>query len=226
MKVIIDKLFELQDLEYREFQSRLVPDFPKDKIIGVRNPNLRKLTKELLKEYDLKDFINEKHEYYEEKNIHALVLENEKDLESWKLNLEKFLPHIDNWATCDLASCNVIKKYPKEAYPIILDCLDSEEPYIKRFGIVNLLKFYLDDNFTIESMRKVCNIKSEDYYVNMAIAWYVSYAIIKQYDLAIKYLEENKFAKFVHNKSIQKSIESFRVPKERKEYLKTLRING
>lgn len=227
MKInIVEELYKLRDEKYVEFQSKLIPDYPKDKIIGVRNPVIRKFTKDLIKNYDLKEFLNQKHEYYEEKNIHALILENEKDLEAWKENLNKFLPQIDNWATCDIASCKAIKKYPKEAYKIIMDCLDRDEPYIKRFGIVNLLKFYLDENFTMESIEKVTSIKSEHYYVNMAIAWYMSYAIIKKYDIAVKYLEDKKLEKFVHNKSIQKSIESFRVPNEIKEYLKTLRING
>lgn len=225
MKSVIEQLFELQDLSYKNFHKKLIPNIDEDNIIGVRTPVLRKFAKEFAKS-ELKDeFLNSlPHKYYDENNLHAFVIEAIKDYDECINKIDKFLPYIDNWATCDLLSPKIFKKHKKEVYDKIKIWLKSDKTYTVRFAIVTLLANYLDDDFEEEMLTLVTDIKSEEYYINMAIAWYVSVALVKQYDSTIKLIQSKKLDKFTHNKSIQKAIESYRVDDDKKKYLRTLKI--
>ena len=225
MKSVIEQLFELQDLSYKDFHKKLIPNIDEDNIIGVRTPVLRKFAKEFAKS-ELKDeFLNSlPHKYYDENNLHAFVIEAIKDYDECINKIDKFLPYIDNWATCDLLSPKIFKKYKKEVYDKIKIWIKSDKTYTGRFAIVTLLANDLDDDFEEEMLNLVTDIKSEEYYINMAIAWYVSMALVKQYDSTIKLIQSKKLDKFTHNKSIQKAIESYRVDDDKKKYLRTLKI--
>ena len=165
------------------------------------------------------------HKYQEENILHGIILSLKyKEIDVVLDKLDKFLVYVDNWAITDVISPKVFKKYPDIVYEKIKVWISSEYEYVVRFGIVSLLQFYLDDNFRLEELEIVKNINSNYFYVNMAIAWFYSFALIKQYDSTIKYFEENKLDKWIHNKSIQKAIESLRINNDRKDYLKSLRI--
>lgn len=221
---VVDELFKLQDLGYRDFNSKLIPNIDKETIIGVRVPILRKFAKEFIKTNQVDDFINElPHKYYEEYFLHGQILCSIKDYDKLIYETEKFLPYIDNWAICDSFSPKLYKKYPKETLAKIKVWLNSKNTYTVRHAIVVLMNNYLDEEFSEDLLDLVSRVKREEYYINMAIAWYYSFAIIKQYDSAVKIIESGKLDKFVHNKSIQKSIESRRVSDERKAYIKSLK---
>ncbi len=216
----------MQDLKYRDFHSRLMPNIDKEAVIGVRMPMIRKYAKELSKRDDINEFLNTlPHKYYEENNIHAAIISDmKKDLESVMKETEKFLPYIDNWATCDMFLPKVFKKYPDEIYEQCKKWLKSGKTYTIRFGIDILMSLYLDEYFRPEMLNAVVSVKSEEYYINMAIAWYMSFALIKQYEAALPILEKKILDKWVHNKSIQKAVESRRISNDVKVYLKTLKI--
>ena len=167
---------------------------------------------------------NRRIKYYEENNLHGMLLEQIKDYDELIIELEKFLPHIDNWATCDLLSLRIVKKNFEDFLEKINKYIKSDQPYTIRFGISMLMKHYLDDNFKIEYANKVAGVQSEEYYVNMMRAWYFATALAKQYDSIIPFIEEKKLDVWTHNKSIQKAIESYRITPEQKVYLKTLKI--
>ena len=219
------QLFELQDLKYRDFHAKLMPTIDKEKVIGVRTPALRSYAKQFGKTEEAKEFIKVlPHKYYEENNLHGMLLEQIKDYDELIIELEKFLPHIDNWATCDLLSLRIVEKNLEDFLGKINKYIKSDQPYTLRFGISMLMKHYLDDNFKIEYANKVAAVQSEEYYVNMMRAWYFATALAKQYDSIIPFIEEKKLDVWTHNKAIQKSIESYRITPEQKEYLRTLKI--
>lgn len=219
------QLFELQDLKYRDFHAKLMPTIDKEKVIGVRTPALRSYAKQFGKTEEAKEFIKVlPHKYYEENNLHGMLLEQIKDYDELIIELEKFLPHIDNWATCDLLSLRIVEKNLEDFLGKINKYIKSDQPYTIRFGISMLMKHYLDDNFKIEYANKVAAVQSEEYYVNMMRAWYFATALAKQYDSIIPFIEEKKLDVWTHNKAIQKSIESYRIIPEQKEYLRTLKI--
>lgn len=226
MKVIRDKLFNEQDVEYRDFTSRTVPNISKDKIIGVRVPTLRKIAKEIVNNDYIEEFLNElPHKYHEENLLHGIILSIKyKDIDILLDKLDKFLMYVDNWIITDTISPKLFKKYPDKVYDKIKIWINSNNEYVIRFGIVTLLQFYLNNNFKIEELELVSNINSNYFYVNMAIAWFYSFALIKQYDTTIKYFENKKLDKWIHNKSIQKACESYRIDNLKKEYLKSLKI--
>ena len=224
--MIQDRLFELQDTKYRDMQIKIIPTVDKDTIIGVRTPDLRRLAKELLKG-DYKSFINDlPHKYFDENQLHAFVISGIKDYDECLEAFNKFLPYVDNWATCDQQSPKVFNKNVNRDKLIkeIKKWIKSKDTYTIRFGIGMLMRIYLDDNFKPEYLKMVSNIKSEEYYVNMMIAWFFATALAKQYDSTIEYIKNYKLDKWVHNKIIQKSIESYRISKEKKEYLKKYKI--
>ena len=222
---IVKILFQNQDLKYRDFHSSLVPNVEKERFIGVRTPVLRKLAKEMVKDGSYKDFIKElPHYYYEENTLHSCILSLLKDLDELINELDNFLPYIDNWATCDLLRPKAFEKDQKRILDKVKEWIHTKDIYSIRFGIVTLLSFYLDEFFCKEINEIVLNIKSDDYYVNMAIAWYFSYALIKQYDMTIDIFKMYKLDKWVHNKSIQKAIESFRISDDKKIYLRSLKV--
>lgn len=220
-------LFEMADEGYKSFNARLIPTVDPDTMIGVRTPELRKLAKHIIKEEKewMMYFMNDlPHRYYEENNLHAFLIESIKELDECIYETEKFLPYVDNWATCDLFSPKVFKKYPAEVHRKAWEWIDSQKTYTIRYGVGILLSNYLEDHFSEKDLEKVASIRSDEYYVNMMIAWYFSIALVKQYSSAVKYLENKVLDKFIHQKSIQKAVESRRISEERKDYLRSLRI--
>lgn len=218
------ELFNMQDLAYRDFHSRLVPTLDKNTIIGVRTPLLRKFAKQLAKEGSVEEFLSAlPHKYYEENNLHAFIIEDIKDFKTCISNLERFLPYIDNWATCDCLRPKCFKKNTDCLIDYVIKWILDDRTYIKRFGIGMLLSYYLDDEFYKSYLNIVSQIRSDEYYVNMMKAWYFTTALTKQYDSAIEYLTLNKLDKWTHNKTIQKAVESYRIPESQKAFLKTLK---
>lgn len=226
-KTITDGLFALKDENYRRFHAKLIPDIPIDNIIGVRTPVLRKYAKEVAKLPEANIFLESlPHIYYEENNLHGALLSllYPKDIIAFMEQLERFLPYVDNWATCDMLSPKIFKKHLPYVYERVQKWLQSDAVYTIRFGIVTLLEFYLDNAFEPEMLQLVANVRSEEYYVNMAVAWYFSMALVKQYDATLPYIQNRVLEPWTHNKSIQKAIESRRIPQETKAYLRGLKI--
>ena len=219
------QLFGLQDLQYRDFHAKLMPTMDKEKIIGVRTPALRKFAKAYGKTEDAKDFLKVlPHQYYEENNLHGLLIEQIKDYEQCLAELERFLPYIDNCATCDLLSVKIVKKHLDTFIKEVDRWIESDQPYTIRFGIGMLMRYYLDDFFRMEYLEKVAAVRSEEYYVNMMRAWYFATALAKQYDQILPFIEKGRLDVWTHNKSIQKAIESYRIAPEQKMYLRTLKV--
>ena len=219
------QLFGLQDLQYRDFHAKLMPTMDKEKIIGVRMPALRKFAKAYGKTEDAKDFLKVlPHQYYEENNLHGLLIEQMKDYDQCLAELERFLPYIDNWATCDLLSVKIVKKHLDTFIKEVDRWIESDQPYTIRFGIGMLMRYYLDDEFRMEYPEKVAAVRSEEYYVNMMRAWYFATALAKQYDQILPFIEKGRLDVWTHNKAIQKAIESYRIAPEQKMYLRTLKV--
>lgn len=229
MERIQKDLFELRDLEYAKFHSKLIPEIDEKKVIGVRTPILRQYAKKISKEKFAVDFLEElPHTYYEENNLHeeliAIIYKN--DIDAIFTHLDKFLPYVDNWSTCDFTPFKIYKKYPEKVYEKVKQWIKEDGVFVKRYGIVTLMKLLDDGLFKEEMLELVANIDSDEYYINMARAWYFSVALVKQYDAAIRYFISPVMDKWTHNKSIQKAIESRRISNEEKEYLKTLKIKN
>lgn len=223
-KEILQRLFTLQDLQYRDFQAKLMPTVDKSTIIGVRTPELKKLAKEFGKREDVGAFLDElPHTYYDENNLHGFLLCEDKDFDRVIARIDAFLPYVNNWATCDLLSPKVFKKHKAALLPHIRRWLASDKVYTIRFGIETLMSHYLDADFAPEYLDWVAAVESEEYYVNMMIAWYFATALAKQYDAALPILLEQRLAPWTHNKTIQKAIESYRITDEQKAYLRTLK---
>lgn len=221
---IKDKLFALQDTFYRDFQSALMPTVDKEKIIGVRIPQLRACAKELYGTQEADNFLKElPHTYYEEDNLHAFLIEKITDFDTALYETERFLPYIDNWATCDSFTPKAFKKSPELLLKPIEKWLVSEKTYTVRYAIKLLMTFFLDERFDKRYLETVANVQSDEYYVKMMVAWYFATALAKQYDAAIIYLENGVLSPWVHNKAIQKAIESFRISPEIKKYLRKLK---
>ena len=218
------ELFLLQDLSYRDFQSALMPTVDKTKVIGIRTPVLRKFAKKLEKEGKSSEFIRDlPHIFYEENNLHGFILQNIKDFDLCIEKLEVFLPYIDNWATCDMLRPYCFGNNKHKLYPYIEKWISHDLPYVKRFGIGMLNSYFSNDGFDKNHLELVCKIRSEEYYVNMMIAWYFATVLSFHYDAAVYYLETNRLDKWVHNKAIQKACESLRISNEQKIYLKKLK---
>lgn len=224
MDKIIQMLMEEQDMEYAQFHRRLVPTIEPESIIGVRTPILRKMAKQISKDSICQEFLNElPHKYYEENQLHGFIISEIKTFENCIEELEIFLPYINNWATCDQTSPKIFKKNKDRLLPYINKWISSDECYTVRFAIGMLMQHFLDDDFKPEYLEMVSQVKSEEYYVNMEIAWYMATALAKQWEFTIVYIEEKKMDKWVHNKTIQKARESNRITKEHKEYLNELK---
>ncbi len=217
------ELFARQDLKYRDFQAKLMPTVDKATVIGVRTPELRALAKELGKRDDVDEFLQAlPHRYYEENNLHAFLIEQIKNFDECVKELEIFLPYIDNWATCDGMRPKCFAKNRDKLYAYAERWMVSKHTYTLRYGILMLMTYYLDDAFDKSNLQKVANISSGEYYVNMMIAWYFATALAKQYDDTVIYLVDNKLSLWVHNKVIQKAIETYRITAEQKIFLKQL----
>ena len=234
---IRQSLFTLQDIKYRDFQMKLIPEtnaenqepdvLPAREIIGVRTPEIRKLAKEMLKREDTEVFLRDlPHRYFDENQVHAFIISGIKDYEKCMEELERFLPYVDNWATCDQMSPKVFRKHREELPAKIREWIRSGHTYMVRFGIGMLMQHFLDEDYDPSYAGLVAGIRSEEYYVNMMIAWYFATALAKQYDTILPFIEERRLDTWVHNKTIQKAIESYRVPEERKNYLRSLKIRS
>ncbi|WP_407311762.1 DNA alkylation repair protein [Desulfosporosinus sp. SB140] len=225
VEVVRRQLFELQDLKYKEFACKLMPTVNPETVIGVRTPDLRKLAREFSKTPEALDFLKTlPHAYYEENNLHGFLIETIRDYDASIAAIDEFLPYIDNWATCDMISPKIFKKNLPKLYEKIKVWLISGQTYTVRFGIGILMSFYLDDDFHPEMLELVASIRSDEYYVNMMIAWYFATALAKQYKAALPYIQEQRLEKWTHNKAIQKAIESYRIGDEAKAYLRTLKV--
>ena len=224
MKEIQQLLFELQDMAYRDFHSRLMPDIDKETVIGIRVPVLRKYAKSIAGTELAEKFIKElPHRYYEENNLHMMLIIRIKDYEKCLSEIERFLPYIDNWATCDFPAPKCFEDHKEDLLPVIKRWIASSETYTVRYGIGMLMRLYLDEDFDPEYVRIVAEVKSDEYYVNMMIAWYMATALAKQWDVVIPYIEEHRMPDWVHRKTIQKAVESYRIADEQKKYLKGYR---
>lgn len=226
MKTIIEKLFELRDEEYAAFQAKLTPSVDPSLFIGVRVPACRALAKDLYKNdiEEVKRFLSElPHKYYDENMLHGLLISEIKDFDLCISELEAFLPSVDNWAVCDIMSPKCFKKHKAELLPFIEAWTGSSEEYTIRFGLEMLMSHFLDDDFRPEYLTIASSVRSDRYYVNMMIAWFFATALAKQWDSAIGYVEENKLEEWVHNKTIQKARESYRITDEQKQYLNKLK---
>lgn len=223
---ITEGLFALQEEAYRVFQAKLIPGIAYEKVIGVRMPALRAYAKEVAKWPAAREFLEElPHTYYEENNLHGALLSLlYKDLEELLKQLERFLPYVDNWATCDMLSPKLFRKNLPLVYEHIKRWLNSGDTYTVRFGLVTLLEYFLDEAFLPEMLELAAAVESEEYYIKMAVAWYFSIALVKQYDAAIPYFTKPTLELWTHNKALQKAVESRRLDRETKEYLKTLKI--
>lgn len=222
---IRDELMKLQDLKYRDMQIKIIPSVEADAIIGVRTPELRKLAKQFAKREDVSDFLNElPHKYFDENQLHAFIISEMKDYEACMAELERFLPYVNNWATSDQMSPKVFKKNRKDLLKHVNKWIKSKKTYTIRYGVGMLMEHFLDEDFDPKYPEMVSKLRSEEYYVNMMIAWYFATALAKQYDVVLPYIEEKKLDVWTHNKAIQKSVESYRITPEQKEYLKSLKI--
>ena len=223
-KELQHQLFTMQDLKYRDFHSRLLPGIDKETIIGIRTPILRKFAMEFRKTEESRQFLKElPHQYYEENNLHMMLISAERDYEICLEQVKAFLPYIDNWATCDLPLPKCYVKHKEELIFEIEQWMASGKTYTIRYGIGVLMRLYLDEDFKPEYLEWVISVRSEEYYVNMMIAWYLATALAKQWDATIPYLEEKRLSEWVHKKTIQKAIESYRITPEQKVYLRSLR---
>lgn len=219
-----EKLFSLQDRGYGDFQAKLTPGVAREKIIGIRVPVLRKLAKECLKEPETAEFLKGlPHAYYDEDMFHGILLSELKDYEQCLEELEKFLPYVDNWAVCDIMAPKSFKKHKPELLPKIKLWIKSDKIYISRFGMEMLMSHYLDEAFQPEYLELPAEIHSEEYYLQMMQAWFYATALAKQWEDTIPYIEKHRLDTWVHNKTIQKARESYRITAEQKEYLKSLK---
>lgn len=221
---IQNDLFALQDLKYRDFQCKLMPSVAPEAVIGVRTPELRKYAKSIAKSEQAVAFLAVlPHKYYEENNLHCFLIEQIKDFDDCVRKINKFLPYVDNWSTCDTMRPKCFAKNPEKLLKEVDKWLCSSHTYTIRFGIGMLMSFYLDDKFEERFLKKVAEIESEEYYVNMMIAWYFATALAKQWESTIVYLEKKRLPQWVHNKTIQKAVESYRITDDQKIYLREMR---
>ena len=219
-----EKLFSMRDEGYKSFQEKLMPSVDPDAVIGICTPALRRFAAEFAQTRDSEDFMKSlPHTYYEENNLHAFLIEKIRDFDRTVEELNRFLPYVDNWATCDMMAPKVFKKHLLQLLTDIKRWIASEHTYMIRFAIDMLMKFYLEETFDTEYAEMVAAVQSEEYYIKMVVAWYFATALAKQYDVILPYIEENRLDVWTHNKTIQKAVESFRITDEQKQYLKTLK---
>ena len=219
-------LFDLQDSQYRDFQAKLIPSASADKMIGVRTPVLRKLAKDLAKREEIGGFLDDlPHRYFDENQLHAFIISQLKDYEQCMDEVIRFLPYIDNWATCDQLSPKIFRKHRPKLIDQIRKWIISDRTYTIRFGIGMLMEHFLDEDYDPAYPEMVACIRSDEYYVNMMIAWYFATALAKRYDSILPFIKNRRLDPWTHNKTIQKARESYRISPEQKEYLKALKIS-
>ena len=218
------QLFELQDLKYRDFHSKLMPETAKETVIGIRTPVLRKFAKEFAGTSEAEAFLRQlPHRYYEENNLHMMLITGIKDYEKCMEEIQRFLPCIDNWATCDYPAPKCFARHKDQVLEEAKRWISSGETYVIRYGIGMLMRLFLDEDFSSEYLEMAAAVQSQEYYVNMMIAWYFATALAKQWDATVPYIEQHKLSDWVHRKTVQKAVESYRITPEQKEYLKGFR---
>lgn len=218
------QLFELQDLKYRDFHSKLMPKTDKETVIGIRTPVLRKFAKEFAGTSEAEAFLRQlPHRYYEENNLHMMLITGIKDYEKCMEEIQRFLPCIDNWATCDYPAPKCFARHKDQVLEEAKRWISSGETYVIRYGIGMLMRLFLDEDFSSEYLEMAAAVQSQEYYVNMMIAWYFATALAKQWDATVPYIEQHKLSDWVHRKTVQKAVESYRITPEQKEYLKGFR---
>ena len=224
MITVYERLAACSDEKYRDFQANLVPNIPKETILGVRTPDMRRIAKELKGTKEAELFLAElPHRYYEENLVHFFLIAMIKDFDECVKAVEAFLPYVDCWPVCDQSSPKVFAKHHGELLPLIGKWLKSDHVYTVRFGIRMLMNEFLGDDFRPEYIEWVASVRSEEYYIKMMAAWFFATALAKRYDESIVFIEERRLDPWTHRKAIQKAIESFRVSEEHKDYLRTLR---
>lgn len=222
---ITEKLLELKDEKNAAFQAKLTPGIDRELFLGIRLPVLRELEKSIRNTPEADCFLQElPHHYYDENMLHAVLISNMKDYEKMTRLLEEFLPYVDNWAVCDTMRPAAFKKHRRQLMDLISEWIASDKTYTVRFGIDMLMTHFLDEEFSEAYLELPAGVDSEEYYVNMMIAWYYATALAKQWTATVPYIENRRLKPWVHNKTIQKAVESFRITDEQKAYLKTLKI--
>ncbi len=225
LEAVRNELFAQQDTKYRDFQAKLLPTVDKETVIGVRTPALRKYAKQLAKLEDVTAFLNDiPHRYFDENQLHAFVISEIKDYDSCMGEVCRFLPYVDNWATCDQLSPKTFKKHRPELLKKVREWIHSDHTYTVRFAIGMLMQHFLDEDFDPAYPEMVAAVRSDEYYINMMIAWYFATALAKQYECVLPYIENKRLAPWTHNKAIRKSVESYRITPEQKDYLRSLKI--
>lgn len=224
---IRNELFNMQDIKYRDFQAKLIPTVEPETVIGVRTPQLRKYAGQVLKRDDIQDFLDDiPHKYFDENQLHAFILSGMKDYGKCIAEVDRFLPFVDNWATCDQMSPKVFKKHRPELLLKAEEWIASGKTYTIRFGVGMLMEHFLDDDYDPKYPELVSKVRSEEYYVNMMTAWYFATALAKQYESVLPFIEDKKLDIWTHNKAIQKAVESYRITDDQKNYLKSLKIKA
>ena len=218
-------LFEYEDKKYGDFGAKLIPGFPREKFIGIRAPEYKNILKRIKGDEVIPVFLSTlPHTYHEENCLHVALINKIKDFDECVAALEKFIPYIDNWAVNDGVNPVCFKKHRDELIGLVQKWISSEATYTRRCGMKILMANYLDEDFKSEYLDLPADLRSGEYYVNMMTAWLFAEALVKQWDTAVKYIEGHRLDDWTHNKTIQKACESFRVPNERKEYLRSLRV--
>jgi len=219
------ELFACQDVKFKELNLKLIPSLDASRVIGVRTPDVRRIAKQYGKRQNVDSFLAAlPHDYFEENNVHAAIIASFRDYEMTVAALDKFLPFVDNWATCDMMTPTVFKKNTERLIVEIRRWLCSGKTYSVRFAIRMLMCFYLEDNYLPEYAELVSGVKSDEYYVKMMAAWYFATALAKRYDDILPFIADGQLDKWTHNKAVQKAVESFRITPEQKAHLKTLKI--
>ena len=221
---IYKELQALKEKEYADFQAKLVPTIEPSTILGIRVPKLRAIAKSYMRDQECQVFLDSlPHNYYDENMLHAILISEMKDYDKCINRLEAFLPYVDNWAVCDIMSPKLFKRYRGDLMTRIKVWIASEETYTIRFGLGMLMTHFLDEDFRLEYLDMASSIRSDEYYVNMMIAWFFATALAKQWEVSLPYIEGKKLDDWTHKKAIQKARESLRISKEKKEYLKGLK---
>ena len=224
LRQVQEELFAMQDVGYRDFHAKLMPTMDKERVIGVRTPALRAFAKVYGKTEEARIFLQVlPHTYYEENNLHMMLITGIKDYEKCMEEVQRFLPYIDNWATCDYPAPKCFARHKDQVLEEAKRWISSGETYVIRYGIGMLMRLFLDEDFSSEYLEMAAAVQSQEYYVNMMIAWYFATALAKQWDAAVPYIEQHKLSDWVHRKTIQKAVESYRITPEQKEYLKGFR---
>lgn len=214
------ELFAMQDIGYRDFQSRLMPTVPKERVIGVRTPELRRYASAFSRRPEALQYLSLlPHTYYEENNLHAFLIERLRDFDGTVAALDRFLPFVDNWATCDMMSPKIFARRQEELLPHVRRWMTSGQTYTVRFGIGMMLRYYLGDRFSPTYPEEVARLCGEEYYVNMMIAWYFATALAFQYPVILPYIAEHRLSPWVHEKTVRKAIESYRLTPQQKDEL-------